>query len=105
VHPSPERRQYLNPSSRAYDDEDEGEVVRQGFEPSKLNLGSDSDFAIGDGDDEPQNVGKMQAKSEDAKEWDNGQGEDPESSSPKANTKYGTLDDRHVWDAKDGEDL
>lgn len=88
-------------SSRTYDDGDEGKVIRQGFEPAKFNPVTDSDYAVGDDDDEPQNVGKMHEESEEARQWDNGQGENE--SAPEASTKYGSLDDRHVWNAKDGE--
>jgi len=90
--------------SRTYGDEDEGKIVREGFEPAKLNPATKSDFAVGDDDGEPQHVGRMHEDSEEARQLDNGQGEDQVTSSPEASTKYGTLDDRHVWDAKDGED-
>ena len=76
----------LTSFSRAYDDQDEGEVIREGFEPSKFNPITDSEFAVGDDDDEPQNVGRMH---EDSAE---------------ASTKYGDLDDRHVWNVKDESD-
>lgn len=89
--------------SRTYDDEDEGKVVRQGFEPGKFNPVTNSDFAVGDDDDEPQNVGKMQEESEEARRWASGRAEDEERSVPEASTNHGSLDDRHVWNAKDGD--
>jgi hypothetical protein len=79
-------------------------VVREGFEPAKVTPATDSDFAIGDDDDEPQNVGKMYDRSEEARQWDQGGGEDQGKSSPKTSTDHGTLDDRNVWNAKDSED-
>lgn len=90
---------------RTYGDEDEeGKVVRQGFEPSKFNPATDSEFAVGDDDDEPQNVGKLREESEEVRQSGDGQDEDGGEDSPEASTRYGTLDDRHVWDAKDGEE-
>lgn len=89
-------------ASRTYDDEDEGETVREGFEPSKLNPASSSSFAIDNDDDERANVGKMHEESEEAQHWDEGEDQDEGEPSPKA--KYGSLDDRHVWNSKDGED-
>ena len=70
--------------------------MREGFEPGTINPTSGSDFAIGDDDDEPGNVGKMHADSEEAQQWD-------ESNSLRQND-YGTLDERHVWEAKDRDE-
>ena len=75
-------------------------MVREGFEPGKINPVSGSDFAIGDDDDEPGDMGKMHEDSEDARQWDAGRGREEEDSSSTSHT-YGTLDDRHVWEAKD----
>ena len=47
-------------------------------------------------------MGKMHEESEEARHWYDGESEDGEPSS-KGETKYGTLDDRHIW-TKDGED-
>ena len=84
--------------SRAYKDEDEGKIVREGFEPSKFNPVSSSDFAVGDDDDEPQNVGQMQEG------WDRGDVDDsvkpPRADSP----QYATLDDRNVWNTGNEEE-
>ena len=46
----------------------------------------------------------MHEESEEAQHWDNGRGEESASSSPEASTKYGALDDRHVWNGRDGEE-
>lgn len=83
--------------SRTYEDEDEGEVVREGFEPGRINPASRSDFAIGDDDDEPGNVGKMHEDSEEAHQWDESNSRRQKGSSQ----TYGTLDDRHVWEANE----
>ena len=61
---------------------------------------SGSDFAIGDDDDEPGNMGKTNEDSEDARQWDAGRGREEEESSSTSHP-YGTLDDRYVWEAKD----
>lgn len=77
-------------------------MVRKGFEPSKFNPASSSNFAIGDGDDEPSNVGKMHGDSEEARYMhEESQDEEP---SEDTDTRYGTLDDRHIWQSRDGED-
>lgn len=77
--------------------------MRQGFEPGKINPTSDLDFAIDDGDDEPANVGKMHEDSEEALQWDESNNGRQEDSSATSHT-YGTLDDRHVWEAKDRDE-
>lgn len=77
--------------------------MREGFEPAKFNPAIDSDFAVGDDDDEPQNVGKMREQSEEARQWDQSQGEDERTSSPETSTKHATSDDRNIWNAKDSE--
>lgn len=65
---------------------------------------SSSDFAVGDDDDEPQNVGRLHEASEEAQQWDKSHRRNPEDFSPDTSTKYGTLDDRDIWDARDGQD-
>ena len=77
-------------------------MVRQGFEPSKFNPTSSSNFAVGDDDDEPGNVGKMHEESEEAQHWHSRESEDAGEPSSKGETKFGSLDDRHVW-TKDGD--
>ena len=89
-------------NSRTYEDEDEGEVIREGFEPSRINPASGSDFAIGDDDDEPGNVGKMHEDSEEAQQW--GKSNRKHKDAPGVAHAYDTLDDRHVWEAKDRDE-
>ena len=72
-------------------------MIREGHEPSKFNPVTDSDFAVGDDDDEPQNVGKMQDGSEEARHWQNSHGDAEPSHSPPTTSKYDSLDDRDVW--------
>ena len=62
---------------RTYDDEDEGEIIRHGFQPETA-VADASDFAMGDDEEE--------------------QGNDRED---QGNAQYDSLDDRHVWNAKD----
>lgn len=88
--------------SRTYEDGDEGEVVREGFEPGRINPASRSDFAIGDDDDEPGNVGRMHENSEEAHQWDESNSRRQKDSSQRSQT-YGTLDDRHVWETNDSD--
>ena len=75
--------------------------MREGFEPGKINPTSGSDFAIGDDDDEPDNVGRMQEDSEEAQQWDESNSRRPKDSLAAPSHTYGKLDDRHVWEAKD----
>ena len=71
--------------------------MREGFEPGRINPASSSDFAIGDDNDEPGNVGKMQEDSEEAQQWDESNSRREQETSH----TYGTLDDRNVWEAED----
>ena len=78
-------------------------MIREGFEPAKFNPVSNSDFAVGDDDDKPVNVGKMQQGSEEAQEWGANDGEEASGqSSATGEQRYGSLDDRNVWGSKDG---
>lgn len=77
--------------------------MRKGFEPGRINPASNSDFAIGDDDDEPGNVGKMHIDSEEARQWDESNSRGREDS-PGTSHTYGTLDDRHVWEAKERDE-
>lgn len=77
--------------------------MRKGFEPGRINPASDSDFAIGDDDDEPGNVGRMHKDSEEAQQWDESNSRGREDS-PVTSHTYGTLDDRHVWEAKERDE-
>ncbi|KAK4697052.1 hypothetical protein P7C71_g964, partial [Lecanoromycetidae sp. Uapishka_2] len=92
-----ETKQYI----RTYDDENEGQVVREGFEPSKISRASNSSFVVGDDDDEPGNVGKMQEESEEARDWVDGENQAEGRSAPESNTHYGSLE--NPWNARDGE--
>lgn len=77
--------------------------MREGFEPGRTKPASSSDFAIGDDDDEPGNVGKMHEDSEEAQQWDESNSRRQEDSSANSH-KYGSLDDRHVWEAKNRDE-
>lgn len=77
--------------------------MRGGFEPGSINPASNSDFAIGDDDDEPGNVGRMHKDSEEAQQWDESNSRRREES-PTTSHTYGSLDDRHVWEAKDRDE-
>ncbi len=77
--------------------------MREGFEPSRINPASNSDFAVGDNDDEPGSVGKMQEDSEEAQQWDQSHSRRQTPLSETSHT-YGALDDRHVWEAKDRDE-
>lgn len=79
-------------------------MVREGFEPARINPASGSDFAIGDDDDEPGNVGKMHEDSEEAQQWDESNSRGQEEDSSATSHTYGNLDDRNVWEAKDRND-
>ena len=79
-------------------------MVREGFEPGRINPASGSDFAIGDDDDEPGNVGKMHEDSEEAQQWAESNSRRRKSSTQTPHT-YGALDDQHVWEAKDSGEI
>ena len=66
-------------SSRPYNDEDQGEDIRQGFDPSKIPA-VQSEFAVGDEDDEDEEAGRN-----------------------KQNHHCGDLDDRDVWGSRDDD--
>ena len=80
---------------RTYDDEDEGEIIRSGFQPGKGPLPDSSDFAVGDDDDEEGN--------------DQGPEETPQQSErddqDRRRMQYDSLDDRNVWRAKQDDEL
>ena len=76
--------------------------MREGFEPANINPASGSDFAVGDDDDEPGNVGKMHEDSEEAQQWDESNSQ-RQKKSTQTSDAYGNLDDRHVWEAKDSD--
>lgn len=89
---------------RVYDDEDEGEDIRHGHEPSDIPPAGASEFAVGE-EEEDDDAGEGEAGngSDEARTWSRSE----RSSSPPGVGKYhDALDDRHVWDSKDrqGED-
>ena len=89
--------------SRTYDDEHEGEVVREGFDPNESDVTADSNFAVGDNDDndEPEHIGHMHKNSEEARVWHEGNDGGAESP-PKADTHHGPLED--PWRVTDSEE-
>ena len=66
---------------RTYGDGDEGEDIREGFDPSEIPATSapSAEFAIEDDDDEQQEE------------------VDLDNSRNKSSARYGELDDRNVW--------
>ena len=77
--------------------------MRKGFEPGRINPASNSDFAIGDDDDEPGNVGRMHKDFEEAQQWNESNSRGREDFAITSHT-YGSLDDRHVWKAKERDE-
>ena len=65
---------------RTYEDEDEGEDIRQGFDPGDIPAASaaGSEFAVGEDEEDEENI-------------------DVDNSRNKASARYGELDDRNVW--------
>lgn len=78
---------------RTYDDEDEGKVIRSGFQPAKEPASNSSDFAVGDDEDEQGDDGAF----EEAQQWNERHHRD------RSNTRYPSLDDRHVWNVKEDD--
>lgn len=78
---------------RTYDDEDEGEMIRGGFQPAKEPVSNSSDSAVGDDEDEQGGDGP----SEEAEQWSERPDRD------RSNTQYAGLDDRHVWNVKEDD--
>ena len=72
---------------RTYNDDDEGEIIRSGFQPAKNPPPSSSDLAV-------CNEQGEEAESEEAQQG-NDQG--------RSSAQYDSLDDRHVWNAKEVE--
>ena len=65
---------------RTYEDEDEGEDIREGFDPSEIPATSapSAEFAIDDDEEEQEEV-------------------DLDNSRNKSRARFGQLDDRNVW--------
>ncbi|KAL8803088.1 MAG: hypothetical protein Q9182_003401 [Xanthomendoza sp. 2 TL-2023] len=99
---------------RTYNDEDEGEEIRHGFDPSKIPPAGASEFAVGeeedDDDDDEEHEEEGAWSQEQAKESDESrtwaQREDGYGSSlhSRSNTGYGNLDDRQVWRSGGGQE-
>ena len=84
---------------RTYSDEDQGEMIREGFEPTAGEAAGVSEFAIGDDEDEATGSEEGEEESK-AKSRQRGcRGENGKTERTASN--YGTLDDQHVW-ANDG---
>jgi len=73
--------------TRTYDDEDEGEIIRSGFEPGERPLPDSSEFVVGDDDEERG----------DQREYER-------DDHYRSNRQYDSLDDRQVWNAKEDSD-
>lgn len=64
---------------RTYDDEDQGDAIRHGFEPSEVPMEIASEFAVGDDEEESNH----------------------QRTSPPNASSYDEFDDRHVWNKPD----
>lgn len=69
----------LSSVSRTYNDNDEVEDIRHGFDPSEIPPAGASEFAVGD--DEEDEAGQEEQ-----------------------NKHYGDLDDREVWKSRDEDE-
>ncbi len=79
---------------RTYDDEDEGEIIRSGFQPGKEGAPGSSDFAVGgDEDEQGDATGSGEAQQQDERH-----------DQDQTNTQYGNLDDREVWNVKEDDE-
>ena len=88
---------------RTYDDEDEGEDIRDGFDPSKVPPAGASKFAVGDEEDEEEAVGSEEqaSQSDEAQVWAQGEPKNDSSRQDASRERYDDLDDRHVWKSRD----
>lgn len=93
----------LHSCRRTYSDEDEGEDIRHGFDPSRIPPAGASEFAVGDEDedeDEEDEAGHEEPRhqSDEARTWS----QEEHGIRPTGAGKYREdLDDRHIWDSKD----
>ena len=78
---------------RTYDDEDEGDVIRSGFEPDQGSQPDPLDFAVGDDEDE-QGIGPGPGETDRRNKRDE---------QDRSRTQYENLDDRNVWTAKEDD--
>ena len=89
---------------RAYDDEDEGEDIRHGFDPSEVPPAGASNFAIED-DEENEGASDEQAsQSSDAQMWAQQKASDTGRRNDASRKPYEDLDDGHVWKSKDRDE-
>lgn len=82
-------------ASRAYSDEDEGEEIRHGFDPSLIPPAGASEFAVGEDEEEEA---ELENQSNEAHEWRQSTHEDSHSGTGKYNSD---MNDRHVWNSRD----
>ena len=88
-------------SRRTYDDESQGEFMRTGFEPSEQAPAGGSEFAVGEDEDEDEDEDPG-AQSEGCGKGSEEQKE-PGEPDEAGKRRYGSLDDRNVWNT-DGRD-
>lgn len=87
---------------RTYDDEDEGEDIRLGHDPSDIPPAGASEFAVGDDEEEEEAAagqGESSDQSEEARMWAQSKRDSPSKRSDRY--RDDDLDDRHVWESKD----
>lgn len=96
---------------RAYDDEDEGQDIRQGFDPSKVPAAGASEFAVGEDDEEDEEEHQQKAEpgeqvneSDEARTWAQRDHSDDGSARAESSGRYGNLDDGQVWGSRDRQD-
>ncbi len=81
---------------RTYDDEYEGNVIRDGYEPGNISPPESSNSARGDNDDESDSKADgVGEESDEAREWK----ESGNQAETRRKSDYGSLDDGHVWKA------
>lgn len=76
--------------------------MRSGFDPIKISQSETSDFAIGD-DDEAADADDAEEESDETRRWKENGNQGNRSDNPKSD--YGTLDEGHVWNVNDGDDV
>ena len=67
---------------RTYDDDDQGQTQRSGFEPTSHPTEGETEFAVGESESEDENSDEHR---------------------PSSSAAYNELDDRHVWNDGSGE--
>lgn len=75
--------------------------MREGLDPTDPT--SSSNLAVGEDDEEQDGGASDNEDSDQTRRWSERDGQDKGKNPAKSNTHYGTLDDRHVWNAR-GED-